>query len=527
MAFSPDMMAQAQNMMKNMSNDDMKRMSDMASKMDPKTMESMMKNMGGGGMPAGYDPKQAAEQMKNMSPEQMRQGMAQAQGQMSAQKQYVYNGALTIKSASNDHIKNGKYSEALEGYDRAIENLRPHTGGDEVKTLQLQLLSNAALCHLKLKNFEKAMSTCEDALKLDPRAVKPTFRRGLAHEGLGDLSQALLDVKLASSLSPEDKTVLAELTRIRGLCLEKGINEDELKPKEVPKPAASSAKSFGPGPGAGAGGATPDMKEAMDAFAKNPEMMETASEMMKNMSEEDIAKMMPGVDPSMVKSQLSNPGMMKGAMEQLKSMPEEDRKKMLEQRQAMGSGGGMPDMASMSSVFENPEMMKQVAEMAKNQGGDDEQSQMMRQAAEQLQANPELGKQMSDMMKNMGPEQMQKMMEMSSKMKGGKGGPGGPGGGGDPMEMMNDPDMMKAAEDMMKSMSPEMLTSMAKQSGIDMDEGKAKMLTKLMPLIPYVMKCMRAFSYLKKGWNAIWSPSGKKIVAVVVLGVAVAQHYLL
>merc|ERR1719163_2126858 len=139
------------------------------------------------------------------------------------------------------------------------------------------------------------------------------------------------------------------------------------------------------------------------------------------MSEEDIAKMMPGVDPSMVKNQLSNPEMMKGAMEQLKSMPEADRKKLLEQRQAMGSGG-MPDMASMSSVFENPEMMKQVAEMAKNQGGDDEQSQMMRQAAEQLQANPELGKQMSEMMKNMSPEQMSKMMEMSSKMKSGKGG---------------------------------------------------------------------------------------------------------
>merc|ERR1719326_2799055 len=97
---------------------------------------------------------QMQEQMKNMTPEQMKAGMSQAQNQMGAQKQYVMNGALHLKKEGNEHIQNQEYTKALEAYDRAIENLRPHIG-DDVKTLRLQLLSNAALCHLKNKNFRK------------------------------------------------------------------------------------------------------------------------------------------------------------------------------------------------------------------------------------------------------------------------------------------------------------------------------------------------------------------------------------
>merc|ERR1719230_635384 len=119
----------------------------------------MMKNMGGA--PNGMDSKEMCERMKNMSPEEMRAGMTQAQSQMGAQKQYVYNGALHLKSEGNAHIQNQEYSKALESYERAIENLRPHAG-DDVKTLWLQLLSNAALCHLKGSNYRKAMDVCEE-----------------------------------------------------------------------------------------------------------------------------------------------------------------------------------------------------------------------------------------------------------------------------------------------------------------------------------------------------------------------------
>merc|ERR1719265_66752 len=121
--------------------------------------------------------------------------------------------------------------------------------------------------------------------------------------------------------------------------------------------------------------------------------MNQAAEMMKNMSPEDIAKMMPGQDPEMVKQRLQNPEMFKGAMEKLNQMPEEDRKKMLQSASAMHNNGGVPDMSKMgdmSAILENPEMMKQVAAMAESQEGmDPEQAEMMKNAARQIQENPE------------------------------------------------------------------------------------------------------------------------------------------
>merc|ERR1740129_496811 len=142
-----------------------------------------------------------------------------------------------------------------------------------------------------------------------------------------------------------------------------------------------------------------------------------------------------------------------------------------------GGGGGFPagDMSQMSKVLENPDMIKQAVEMTKNMKDEDleklnlgnGEAAMMRQAAEQMAANPELAEQMSSMMKNMPPEQMSKLMEMSSQMRGG----GAGNGGGDPTDpsatvggmgnMMNDPSMIKAAEEMMKNMPPEALASMA------------------------------------------------------------------
>jgi tetratricopeptide (TPR) repeat protein len=521
------MMEQAQKMMANMKPEDMQRMSDMAANMDPNTMESMMKNMGGN-VPSGYDPKQMSEQMKNMTPEQIRQGMTQAQSQMGAQKQYVYNGALHLKNEGNTHIKNEEYTKALEAYDRAIDNLRPHSGAD-VNTLKVQLMSNAALCHLKQKNYKKALDVTEEALKVDEKAVKPLYRRGLAHENMGDLPKALRDVTDASLLSPDDKAITSELTRLRKICKEQGI-EAAARPAPKLERAASSPSSFSPGSSSSSSG-KPEMSQALDAMSKNPEMMDQATDMMSKMSDEDIARMMPGTDPKLIRSSLQNKDQLKTAMDSFKNMSEEDRKRLMEQSASM-QNGGVPDMSKMGEMFENPDMIKQMAAMAQNQENvDPEQAAMMKNVSEQLEKNPELGKQMSEMMKNMPPEQMQKMMEMSSKMKGG-GLQRSKSEGGMPENMdadslsgfMDDPAMMKAAEDMMKNMSPEMLASMAKSSGVDLDENKAAMLGKMMPYMPYLMRCMRAFSYLRKGWKGLWSKKGRIALAVLVLCIALYQH---
>merc|ERR1719401_933813 len=92
----------------------------------------------------------------------------------------------------------------------------------------------------------------------------------------------------------------------------------------------------------------------------------------------------------------------------------------------------------------------------------------------------------------------------------------------DPSAMMSDPDMLKATEQMMSSMSPEMLASMAKASGMDISEDKAKLVARF---LPYMLKLLRVFTYLKKLWSAMWSAKGRVILAVVVLLAAVIQHF--
>jgi len=268
---------------------------------------------------------------------------------------------------------------------------------------------------------------------------------------------------------------------------------------------------------------------------------------MKSMPPEELEKMMsqhpmPGVSKEMMKSQLEtiskNPDLLQNAVDRMNSMPPEQREQMLASAGSGQAGAVAPsvptDPGALSQIFDNPGMMTQVGEMMKNMSDEDlarmhgcsaEEAGTMRQAAEQMAANPELGKQMSDMMKNMPPEQLSKMMEMSRGMRGG----GQDGAGGVPTDsagamgaMMSDPAMMKAAEDMMKNMSPEALASMARSSGLDVDEDKAKMITKHLPKL---MMLMRWFAYTKNAVSSIFSRRGRMVLAVVILGVAMMQHY--
>lgn len=55
-----------------------------------------------------------------------------------------------------------------------------------------------------------------------------------------------------------------------------------------------------------------------------------------------------------------------------------------------------------------------------------------------------------------------------------------------------------------------------------MSDTHAKMISRVMP---YMLKLMKLWGYIKSMFQAMFSPRGRIVLAVVVLLVAVGQHY--
>lgn len=58
---------------------------------------------------------------------------------------------------------------------------------------------------------------------------------------------------------------------------------------------------------------------------------------------------------------------------------------------------------------------------------------------------------------------------------------------------------------------------------MEVSESHAKMISKVMP---YLMKALKLWGYIKKMFVAMFSARGRIILAVVIVMVAVGQHYL-
>ncbi|PNW86582.1 hypothetical protein CHLRE_02g092550v5 [Chlamydomonas reinhardtii] len=203
-----------------------------------------------------------------------------------------------------------------------------------------------------------------------------------------------------------------------------------------------------------------------------PEAIKMAAEMMKNMSPEEMARM-----TEMAASLQASAGVGSGSSSSAAAAA----------APALGPGG-MPQMT--------PEMAKMAADMMKNMSPDDiakmtEMASKMGMApggaagagAAGLPPGGMAG--MADMMKNMSPEDMARMTEMAAKMGMGPGmGPGALGAGGKMPDlgsmgsMMQDPKMMESMVKMMKSMDPEALAGMLISSGMVKDRAQADAMAK-------------------------------------------------
>jgi len=140
------------------------------------------------------------------------------------------------KKKGNTFFGMRKYDKACDFYSKALgvfsesdlkkEELKEEEKA-EIKKNQASCHSNTALCKLKLKQFADCIESCDKALEIEPENVKAIYRRGQAHAYNGNNPSALVDLKEAAKLNPEDKQIakMVEVIKKR-LRLEKKKEKD-------------------------------------------------------------------------------------------------------------------------------------------------------------------------------------------------------------------------------------------------------------------------------------------------------------
>lgn len=186
--------------------------------MDPAQLEMMSKQSG----MSADSIKAAQQQMKSMSPEMIRQQQEQFKNMSPAERDaqlkmqqdrasYALGGANSAKEEGNRLFKAGKYPEAIERYERALEAaVGTMLSSPEAVTLKKACRLNLASCYLKTgadPALNKCIKACSEVITDDPRNLKAHYRRAQANRQLGHNEQAIRDARVALEMNPKDDTV--------------------------------------------------------------------------------------------------------------------------------------------------------------------------------------------------------------------------------------------------------------------------------------------------------------------------------
>eukprot|EP00239_Pterosperma_sp_CCMP1384_P002536 CAMPEP_0197852586 /NCGR_PEP_ID=MMETSP1438-20131217/20976_1 /TAXON_ID=1461541 /ORGANISM="Pterosperma sp., Strain CCMP1384" /LENGTH=494 /DNA_ID=CAMNT_0043466707 /DNA_START=273 /DNA_END=1757 /DNA_ORIENTATION=+ len=371
---SPEQMQQAQAQMNNMSSDDFAK---------------------------------ATEQMASMTPEQMQEQMKQQSSVSNAQEEYKYKASVQLKTDGNTQHGLGNYAAASEKYKRAKDNLEFNYKA-EAKQVRKACMLNLASCYLKLHKLPECIQECTEVLATDKNNMKAFYRRGLARKEKGDVAEAVQDLRTALKLSDKDETIEAHVKESEAKLKELGLEDPgEAPPEPEPAPVAPPT-------------GMPDSKEMLQKMKDNPEMLSNMSDMMSNMSPEQLEAMSAAAPGGAGMPKLT-PEMAKQAGEMMKNMTPEAMESMMKMAEnmkgAMGPGGGDPanmsteeQMKVMQEQMNNPETMEAMSDMMKNISPE-----MMEKMSKSMGMNmtSEQAQKTAEMMKNIKPEDMQKLMKMA------------------------------------------------------------------------------------------------------------------
>jgi len=128
--------------------------------------------------------------------------------------------AKANKEKGNKAYKEGKYIRAISKYEAAIRPIEYDKNFDEdlkkeSKEMKRVIWLNIAAVSLKQAEYLKAISNCGKVLETDPTNIKALFRRSQAYMHRSDFVEAEQDIKLAHSLQPGNRDVIAQYKRLR------------------------------------------------------------------------------------------------------------------------------------------------------------------------------------------------------------------------------------------------------------------------------------------------------------------------
>ncbi|CAL5428397.1 unnamed protein product [Camellia sinensis] len=426
MMSNPDLMRMASESMKNMRAEDLRNAAEQLKYTRPEEMVEI------------------GEKMANASPEEI----AAMRAQVDAQVTYEINASEMLKKQGNALHSQGKYNDALQKYLLAKKNLKsiPTSKG---RTILLACSLNMMSCYLKTTQYDECIKEGTEVLARDAENVKALYRRGQAYKELGQLEDAVSDLSKAHEVSPEDETI-ADILRdkscvvlfvstvisaitfrksrsiicnyflilymdarerleregggntSRGLVIEEITEEEQTVSSEN---CGSSTKEYSvsqPQETNGYSKSQPEINtkapstnsDYVHALKDDPEAIRSFQSFMSRADPETLASMSGG------KPEGISPDMIKTASNMISKMSPEELQRMFQ-------------MAS-SFQGENPLLMR---------GSSDSDLNSFRPGPVPPDATPDMLKMASDMMSKMSPEDMQKMFEVASSLKGKDSGP--------------------------------------------------------------------------------------------------------
>lgn len=143
--------------------------------------------------------------------------------------------AEDVKNIGNNFFKAQNWQSAIKKYSKALRyletcgnTLEDDSAQKKLEPTALSCILNTAACKLKLSLWQEAIESCDEALEINQTNTKALFRRAQAWQGLKEFNKAMIDLKKAQEIAPDDKAIGNEMVKVK-----QQVKEEKEKEKKI------------------------------------------------------------------------------------------------------------------------------------------------------------------------------------------------------------------------------------------------------------------------------------------------------